>query len=145
MQAKLAFNSPADQSAPETREVPVNPEVRTIVNPGSLIGTWVNVDPATRSITKIVIGWGGGGHLVVHTYGACTPTPCDWGSVAGIAYGANVANKVADAFTAVYSVAFKDTILAGLMQGNLLSVTSFSHFKDASGRSDYHSRDVFRK
>ncbi len=145
MQTKPAFNSPADLSAPEVREVPVNPEVRTIVNPGSLIGSWVNVDPATRGITKIVVGWGGGGHLSVHAYGACSPTPCDWGGVAGIAYGPDVANRVADAFTAVYSVAFKDTIVAGVMQGNLLSVNSFSHFKDSSGRSDYHSRDLFRK
>lgn len=144
MANKHPFNSPEDVSAPEERAVPSHPEMRTIVNPGMLVGTWVNVDPATRGITKIVIGWGAG-HLGVHAYGACTPTPCDWGGVPAIGYGDNVGSPVANTFSAVYNVPFKDTILCGSMQRNLLVVDSYHHFKDGSGRSDYHSREVFHR
>jgi hypothetical protein len=144
MSTKHAFNSPADQSAPEQPAIPSHPEITAIASPGVLIGTWVNVNPATRSIVKVVVGWAGG-HLTIHAYGACSPTPCDWGSVNGLAYGDNVSSKIANSFSAIYAFAFKDTILTGLLQGILLEVTSFDHFKDGSGRSDYHTREYFRR
>ena len=144
MEKKLAFNSPVDLSAPEQPAVPLHPEITAIVSPGVLIGTWVNVNTATPGIVKIVVGWSGG-HLTIHTYGACSPTPCDWGSVNGLAYGDTVSSKIANAFSAIYAFAFKDTILTGVLQGILLEVNSFNHFKDGSGRSDYHMREYFRR
>lgn len=40
--------------------------------------TWVNTDRNTRGITRIKIS-NAGGVLVVHPYGQCSPTDCDWG------------------------------------------------------------------
>jgi hypothetical protein len=37
-------------------------------------GIWVNEDPDTGGITRVVIApW------AVHMWGSCTPTDCDWG------------------------------------------------------------------
>jgi hypothetical protein len=37
-------------------------------------GTWINEDPDTGGITRVVLEpW------TVHMWGACTPTDCDWG------------------------------------------------------------------
>jgi hypothetical protein len=41
-------------------------------------GSWVNDDPATRDVVRVDIS-ASGSTLTVHAYGACSPTPCDWG------------------------------------------------------------------
>ena len=54
-----------------------------------LLGDWRNTDPATRDIVRILISDGEGG-LEIHVWGACHPSPCDWGSVKAFAYAPNV-------------------------------------------------------
>jgi hypothetical protein len=67
---ELMFNKPEEKARMKT-------EALTL---GSLVGTWVNVNAATRDIVKIVLT-NSGGSLGVHAFGACSPTPCDWGQV----------------------------------------------------------------
>ena len=43
-----------------------------------LAGEWINIDPNTKSITKIIIK-GLNGRLMAHTFGKCSPGDCDWG------------------------------------------------------------------
>lgn len=43
-------------------------------------GTWINDDPATGGVTKIIITHLGGQNLGVHPYGKCHPFDCDWGT-----------------------------------------------------------------
>jgi hypothetical protein len=111
--------------------------------PADLMGNWINVNSATRSIVKIQIGWSGG--LKVHLWGACSPTPCDWKVVSGLAYGANVSSSRAIAFTAAYHFSFKDTIVSGFLQNGYLTVYTLNHFTDGSNRYDYVSTDVFKR
>ena len=42
-----------------------------------LAGEWINIDPNTKSITKIIIKGLNGG-LMAHTFGKCSPGDCDW-------------------------------------------------------------------
>ena len=114
------------------------------VLPSALVGTWANIDPATRGIVKIVIAAAATG-ILVHAYGACSPTPCDWGSVSGLAYAANVSSNAGVAFTATYNFGFKQTFMTGHLNGRLLAVETFDHFTDGSGRSDYYSAYTMQK
>jgi hypothetical protein len=111
---------------------------------GSLVGTWVNVNSATRDIVKVVLT-NANGTLNVHAYGACSPTPCDWGQVKGMAYAASVSGGNAVAFTANYAFGFKNTILAGHLNGHNLIVDDFNVFEDGSGRSAYFTEGTFKK
>ena len=43
-------------------------------------GTWVNIDPATNDIVRLEIS-SSGNTINVHWFGACSPTPCDNGTV----------------------------------------------------------------
>jgi hypothetical protein len=113
-------------------------------SPIPILGMWKNVDPNTGGLVKIVLGWAAGA-LTVHAFGACHPTPCDWGSVKGLAYGANVTANRALAFSAMYKFGFKETVLTGHLQGGSLIVESFNHFTDGSGRFDYYADEVFRR
>jgi hypothetical protein len=105
----------------------------------SLIGTWCNCDPNTRGIVKIELSEKAGS-LLVHVYGACHPTPCDWGVVSGIAYAESVVDNDAIAFTAPYDHGFSERILTGHIDCGSLVIETFSTFKDGSGRSNYYSR-----
>lgn len=130
------FNKPADQM----KEM-VTPEVVTL-NP--LLGTWVNMNAATRGIVKMVL-IDKGDVLAVHAFGACSPTPCDWGQVPARAYAASVSGGPAMAFSANYQFGFKRTILSGHLDGHHLIVEDFNVFKDGSGRSPYFSQGMFKK
>lgn len=117
----------------------------TVANLKPLIGNWMNVDPNTTGITRIVIGESGGG-LTVHVWGKCHPTDCDWGEVPAIPYAKNVSARKAKAFTALYNPSFAERILTGWKKGKeRVEVNCFTEFTDASGRSNYFSTERFAK
>jgi hypothetical protein len=129
----MKFNKPTEKLEPRRLDA---------LTLGSLVGTWKNVNAATRDIVEVVLT-NTGGSLGVH--GACSPTPCDWGQVPGQAYAASVAGGAAVAFTANYAFGFKNTILTGHLDGKHLIVDDFNVFEDGSGRSAYFTEGTFKK
>jgi hypothetical protein len=114
------------------------------VSAASLIGTWKNVNPATRDIVQVVIAASGAG-ISVNVYGACSPTPCNWGAVAGIAYAANVSATPAVAFSAQYSFSFAQVEVVGHHNGKHMTLQTFTNFTDGSGRSNLYTADQLTK
>jgi hypothetical protein len=131
---KPEFNAPADHH----EDGGAQQAGGAAVSAQRLLGTWTNCDKETRGIVRVVLTAEGG--LTVQAFGACLPTPCDWGKVKGLAYAANVSSTPAVAFSAVYKFGFKETILVGVLGRGTLSVQTFDHFTDGSGRSDYYSK-----
>jgi hypothetical protein len=115
-----------------------------IVSPATLVGTWNNTNHATNDIVKIIIA-AHGSNITVQAFGACTPSPCVWGSVPGFAYAANVSSSPAVAFSAQYTFSFSKVILTGRLQGKFLEVESFTEFTDGSGRSNLYTTDQMAK
>ncbi len=105
----------------------------------NLVGKWNNCDKNTRGLVRLVLGTKGSG-LTVQGFGSCSPTPCDWGVVEGIAYGESVSATEAIAFSARYDFSFKETIVVGHLDNGTLIVETFDRFKDNSGRANYYSR-----
>ncbi len=120
------------------------PHVSVTPSPLPLVGTWMNVDHAIRGLIRVMIG-ANGNEITVHGFGACSPTPCDWGQVSGLIYADNVCATPAVAFTATYSFAFKVTNIVGHLYNGALFVETFDHFTDHSGRADYYSLDIMTK
>jgi len=112
------------------------------VDPTPLAGTWLNTDKATRGIAKMILT-NRGGVLLVHAYGACAPSLCDWGEVEGAAFSSSVSSSEGMAFTATYDFGFMETSLAVYLKGGILVLDSFNTFKDGSGRASYFSREFF--
>ncbi len=108
----------------------------TITGPAitDFAGIWYNVDPNTRSWVRVEIS-AQGNTLTAHFFGACTPTPCDAGSTSTTYAGSPVSMTLTESFDVM-----KFTLI---LNGNILHVTSFTHFTDNSGRSDYTSQDDF--
>ena len=132
---KHEFMAPADMLEHE-REIKAG--VLEAVASSPLIGAWLNCDKATRGLVKILIA-ASGAAITVHAFGACTPTPCDWGTVTGITYAGAVDSTPAVAFTARYKFNFKETVVAGHLDSGCLIVETWDHFTDNSQRSDYHA------
>jgi hypothetical protein len=120
------------------------PPVALVVSAAPLIGTWMNVDHATRSLVRVMIA-ASGNEITVHGFGACVPNPCDWGQVNGIVYSDSVATAPGVAFTASYTFSFKVTTMVGHLQYGALFVETFDHFTDNSGRADYYSMNIMTK
>ena len=111
-----------------------------VVSPSTLLGTWTNIDKATRDLVKVVIA-ASGSAISVDVFGACSPTPCNWGSAPGIVYAANVSSSTAVAFSAQYKFSFAQTMVVGYLHGHQLVVETFTQFTDGSGRSNLYTTD----
>jgi hypothetical protein len=109
-----------------------------------LLGTWKNINVATRDLVKIIITGSVTG-IAVEAFGACAPTPCRWGSVMGLAYASSVSASPAVAFSAQYTFSFAHVILLGYLHGRELLVETFTQFTDGSGRSNLYTSDTLNK
>jgi hypothetical protein len=139
---KPEFRAPSDILEKEVERLKLAlPKAAVVVNAQPILGTWVNCDHQTRGLVRLMIT-AAGNEVKIHGFGACSPTPCDWGAVNGLIYADNVTAIPAVAFTAVYNFGFKQTTVVGhLLKGSLM-VETFDHFTDNSGRADYYSLNV---
>jgi len=143
--SKQEFRAPADMLEHERERLHITAPVAALtVASAPLLGTWINCDHATRGLVRIMIA-AKGNEITVHGFGACTPTPCDWGQVDGRVYSDSVADKQAVAFTAMYTFNFKQTTIVAHLYEGALFVETFDHFTDESGRADYYSQVVMSK
>lgn len=114
----------------------------------SLGGTWTNINTSTRDIVKIEIG-NSGVNVNAHVWGACEPTPCDWGVKNGIAYSNDVGQPVVsntDYISVIFPQGFADRILViRPIGGEEIQVITLNQFTDGSGRSNYSTVETFRK
>ena len=112
----------------------------------ALFGTWANTNPATSSVVDIVISPGGGG-IRVDGYGACSPTPCQWGDIPGTVFGASVSSPSGNSFRADWNFGFAHTVLLGSLTRKFLfselTVQEFTTFTDHSGRANYEVTETF--
>jgi hypothetical protein len=139
---KQEFRAPSDILEKEVERLGVpHPAAPLAVVANPLVGTWVNCDHQTRGMVRVMIAAAGPG-ITVHAFGACSPTPCDWGAVNGLIYAANVTATPAMAFSAVYTFPFKQTTVVGRLWNGALVVETFDHFTDKSGRADYYSFNI---
>lgn len=117
-------------------------------NIGLYIGNWVNVDPNTRGVTRIVIRRAGGA-VRLGAFGQCHPTDCDWGTVNALPYGPSVTtNPLAQtrALLARFAPAHaRILMLVERVSGARLRAKVLTRFVDASGRRNYVRTYLFRK
>ena len=107
----------------------------------AFIGTWNNT-ASTGHFVKLSFD-AVGGQLRVHAYGACSPTPCDWGIQNAVVYGANVSDANGATFTAQYDFGFEHVIITGKVARKSLKTQTYTQFTDGSGRSNYTTSESF--
>jgi hypothetical protein len=111
-------------------------------------GNWVN-GATTGGLAKLSIT-GTAAAPIVHAYGLCSPTPCDWGTVRGVTYGASISAAAGKNVVAPYVFSFKKTQLLITFRRSstgvaTLRVASYNEFTDGSGRSNYTITDTLKR
>src|SRR5215475_8899182 len=103
-----------------------------VVDPQPLAGTWMNTNNGTRGITRVEISMKDGG-VAVRAFGACDPSPCDWGESYAEVFAEDPDSNKGNAFNALYDFGFMETRLQAHIRQGLLVVAKFDRFKDDSG------------
>ncbi len=115
----------------------------------NLTGTWSNVNPTTGGIVKITVTSDASG-FKIHTYGACSPTPCDHGAVAASPFSKSVSSSVAYGLSGQYNFGFSTMLVTAKRVyeydgGNFLEVETRTKFAAGDTRYDYTRTELFRK
>jgi hypothetical protein len=114
----------------------------------ALAGTWVNTNHATRNVVDLVVATTDRG-ITVDGFGACSPSPCEWGRIAGTVFGPDVSAATGTAFESQWNFGFARTVLLAVYSAPkkvpTLTVREFTTFTDDSGRSNYTADETFTK
>jgi hypothetical protein len=110
-----------------------------------MVGTWTNTNAATHSIVELDISAAGDGSLLVHELGACSPSPCENGTVGAISYGSSTVAAHGAKFIAPYDFGFARQQLAASFNAHTgrLTVMEYFEFTDGSGRSNFELTETF--
>jgi hypothetical protein len=109
-------------------------KARPPLNESALVGTWVNVK-STSGLVKIVIT-GSNGSLTLHPYGACSPTPCDWGSHAAFPFSTSVVSSSAMGFNVTILFTFETVRL----QGHLVTTSTGQRLLEVTSQTQFTTR-----
>lgn len=123
-------------------QIPGGIEIPDIIIPvlDPYVGTWTNIDPETRGLTKIQITRQGGEHQV-QVWGSCDPTDCDWGKSDLTMLGTSVSDETPNDYAlATWDHGFKDATVAMDLTTKGIVVDVYNVFKDGTDRENYHAR-----
>ena len=114
------------------------------IDPTPLLGTWLNTDRHSGGIVKVILA-ARDGALTVRAFGACDPSPCDWGEVTAALFAENAGSRTVKTLSARYDFGFMETSLQAFAKLGVMVMAIFTRFKDGSGRANYFDRQFFYK
>lgn len=118
-----------------------------VLDSSTVTGSWMNCDKgASGGILRMTLS-DRDGDLVLHVWGvggaAEGSTPHDWGEVVVSPHAEKVSGRSTWAFVATYDFGFLEVSLFAYTKAGILVQTSYSTFKDDSGRANYWAREFF--
>jgi hypothetical protein len=108
----------------------------------TLAGVWVNSNPETTGVARMVITQSGP-QLSLQVYAIGPEGMIDWGSVDIDVFNATPASQVAAGFTCLYDFGFVETRLQAMILKGLIVLAQIHRFKDGGDRVDYFVREYF--
>ena len=108
----------------------------------ALPGTWINSNPDTNGIARIVISESAGS-LTLQTYAVGPDRLIEWGTVGVNVFASSPSSRMAAGFSCTYDFGFVETQLLGMIMKGLLVLAQLHRFKDESGRADYFVREYY--
>jgi hypothetical protein len=108
----------------------------------ALPGVWINSNPNTNGIARLVMS-DSGGKLSVQVFAIGPDGLINWGSTEVKVFAGLPTSRVAAGFTCVYDFGFAETELQGMIMKGLLVLAQFHRFKDDSKRADYFVREYY--
>ena len=112
------------------------------INSSALVGTWINSNLETNSITRIKIS-DANGKLQLQVFAMGPEGVIDWGVADAQVFASGPASHKGAGFTCRYDFGFAEARMQAMIMKGLLVLAQFHLFKDDSGRADYFLREYF--
>ncbi|MDQ2920021.1 MAG: hypothetical protein M3R52_00175 [Acidobacteriota bacterium] len=107
-----------------------------------LPGTWVNTNPDTNGIARMVISETHG-KVSLQVYAIGPEGLIDWGAADVAVFASTPKSRVGAGFTCRFDFGFAETQLQAMIMKGLIVLAQIHSFKDQSGRLDYFVREYF--
>jgi hypothetical protein len=107
-----------------------------------LPGTWVNTNPDTNGIARMVISETDG-KVSLQVYAIGPEGLIDWRSADVVVFASTPKSRVGAGFTCRFDFGFAETQLQAMIMKGLIVLAQIHSFKDESGRVDYFVREYF--
>jgi hypothetical protein len=108
----------------------------------ALLGTWVNSNPETTGIARMVMAEADG-KLSLQVYAIGPDGEIDWGRAEVSLFASSPSWRVCAGFTCLYDFGFSETRLQAMIMKGLAVLAQFHIFKDDSRRADYFVREYY--
>ena len=118
-------------------DIPVRP-----MNLSGLPGTWVNTNPDSNGIARLVISETDG-NVSLQVYAIGPEGLIDWGAADVAVFASTPTSRVSAGFTCRFDFGFGETQLQAMILKGLIVLAQIHSFKDHSGRVDYFVREYF--
>ena len=112
------------------------------LNGAALVGEWVNANPDTTSIARIMISEDRG-KLLLRVFAIGPEGLIDWGVAEITIFSSSPSSTTPAGFTCHYDFGFAETGIKGMIMKGLLVLAQLHRFKDNSHRIDYFVREYF--
>ena len=122
--------------------VETDAEMTGPINLSALAGIWVNSNPDTNGIARLVISESNG-NLSLQVYAIGPDGLIDWGTADINVFTSSPSSRIGAGFTCPYDFGFAETRLQGMITKGLLVLAQFHSFKDESRRVGYFVRKYF--
>jgi len=114
----------------------------TAMDTRALPGVWINSNPNTSGIARMVMSESDGG-LSLQVFAVGPDGPIDWSSARVKVFAGVPTSRVGAGFTCNFDFGFAETELQGMIMKGLLVLAQFHRFKDNSKRADFFVREYF--
>lgn len=114
----------------------------TAMDTRALPGVWINSNPNTSGIARMVMSESDDG-LSLQVFAVGPDGPIDWGSARVKVFAGVPTSRVGAGFTCNFDFGFAETELQGMIMKGLLVLAQFHRFKDNSKRADFFVREYF--
>ena len=122
--------------------VETDPATAAPVDLSALHGIWINSNPDTSGIARMVMSEAGG-RLSLQVYAIGPDGLIDWGTTDVTVFTSSPSSRVAAGFTCLYDFGFAETRLQAMILKGLIVLAQFHSFKDESRRADFFVREYF--
>jgi hypothetical protein len=112
------------------------------VDLSALAGDWVNSNPDTNGVARMVVTQSGE-NPSLRAYAIGPEGLIDWGPVHIDIFTSGPTSRVAAGFTCLYDFGFAETRLQAMILKGLIVLAQIHRFKDSSKRADYFVREYF--
>jgi hypothetical protein len=122
--------------------VETDPAIAGALETSSLPGIWINSNPDTKGIARLVVSESNG-NLSIQAFAIGPEGLIDWEATELAVFASTPTSRAATGFTCLFDFGFAETELQGMIMKGLLVLAQFHRFKDESKRADYFLREYF--